>query len=268
MAIQKDKLIYDATTPADGDAVAAFLRTGSGALTSTNVSGKEGLDVNVINGIAVDIDYTTDSVTAHQGGTWEVEIAAAQTIGVTATDLDIRDLTSASDSVAAVQSGTWTVEATQGTSPWVVSATDLDIRDLSSASDSVSAVQSGTWEVEIAAGQSIAVTATDLDIRDLSDASDSVLAKDCAQALLTTVKSVSTSAALVAAALTGRRRILVQNLGSKAVYVGASGVTNTGAGKGIRVAAGSNMEIPLGAGAALHAVAESGTQECIVMELA
>jgi hypothetical protein len=55
---------------------------------------------------------------------------------VTATNLDIRDLTNATDSVTAHQGGTWTV----GVSGTVaVSATDLDIRNLSAAQDTVAA---------------------------------------------------------------------------------------------------------------------------------
>jgi len=105
------------------------------------------------------------------GSTVDVAITG-QPISVTATDLDIRDLSSATDSIAAVQSGSWNVglantsgtinineiadDSTrqlglvyQGTSPWVITATDLDIRDLSSATDSVSAIQGTTpWSVK------------------------------------------------------------------------------------------------------------------------
>lgn len=65
---------------------------------------------------------------------------------VSATDLDIRDLSSATDSVTVV-------------------ATDLDIRDLAFATDKVDV-----------SGSSVTATATDLDIRDLSAAQDSVSA--------------------------------------------------------------------------------------------
>jgi hypothetical protein len=56
----------------------------------------------------------------------------------------------------------------------IVSATDLDIRDLSQATDSVTAHQGGTWSVDVA--NTVTVQATDLDIRDLTAASDSVAA--------------------------------------------------------------------------------------------
>lgn len=64
MGLSKDKLIYDSTTPSDGDSVAAFLRTGTSALTST-IAGS--LDVNVTNLTAADVDirdlvFATDKV--------------------------------------------------------------------------------------------------------------------------------------------------------------------------------------------------------------
>lgn len=67
-------------------------------------------------------------------------------IVVTATDLDIRDLAFASDSVTAHQGGTWTVDSI--TNDVNVTATDLDIRDLAFASDSVTSHQGGTWIID------------------------------------------------------------------------------------------------------------------------
>jgi len=91
----KDQLIFDTTdagTIADSDSVGAYLRASDGTLlTHTDVGGKKALDVRVAEGINVEVDlsYTDDSVTAHQGGTWTIQ----------ATDLDIRDLSAAQDSV-------------------------------------------------------------------------------------------------------------------------------------------------------------------------
>lgn len=141
--------------------------------------------------------------------TQRVTIATDDVVGVQATDLDIRDLSSATDSVSAVQSGTWATRVQDGSGNAItsttgaldvnidnasiaVTSTDLDIRDLSSATDSVSAAQTGTWSTRTQDGSgnaisstsgaldvnidnaSIAVTSTNLDIRDLSSATDSV----------------------------------------------------------------------------------------------
>jgi hypothetical protein len=115
---------------------------------------------------------------------------------VTATDLDIRDLSSAQDSVEVLQAshdnlnananiqvgnadvangnpvpisdagGSITIDGSV-----TVSATDLDIRDLAFATDSVDV--SGS---DVTVSNTVTVQATDLDIRDLSATSDSVSA--------------------------------------------------------------------------------------------
>lgn len=61
---------------------------------------------------------------AVSGTEMQVDVLTMPTTTVTATDLDIRDLTSASDSVAAVQSGTWNV-GTVTTVSTVTAVTDI-----------------------------------------------------------------------------------------------------------------------------------------------
>jgi hypothetical protein len=106
MAIHK--LVFDATdadTLAASANVGAFLRSADGTLlTHTDVGGKMALDVRVAEGINVEVDLTfaedsvdvSGSVVALDAGT----LAALENITVSATDLDIRNLSAASDSVA------------------------------------------------------------------------------------------------------------------------------------------------------------------------
>jgi hypothetical protein len=184
-----------------------------------------------------DLDETTDSVTAHQGGSW--------TVTATATDLDIRDLDFATDSVDVSGSSvsvTGDVNVTQGTSPWVVSATNLDIRDLAFASDSVTAHQGGSWTV---------------------DTNDAAVANT---AILNTQKdTTTTSAALLASQQAARKYLYVQNLSGAAIFLGASGVTT---GTGIRLDPSAIAEFRLGPAVSLHSVAQSGTRDTRIMELA
>jgi biopolymer transport protein ExbD len=123
-------------------------------------------------------------------------------VTVSATDLDIRDLSASQDNVA-ISDGTDTLAINADGSINVgntvdVSATDLDIRDLSSATDSVEVLQDthddlnvnaniqvGDADVDNAnpvpvsdAGGSLTVDATDLDIRDLSASTDNVAISD------------------------------------------------------------------------------------------
>ena len=125
----KDHLIFDvtdATTMADTDSVGAYVRAGTDGTLIGHVS--DALKVNFSN----------------------------TSIAVTATDLDIRDLTQADE-----------VTVFQGTSPWVVSATDLDIRDLSHTQDSIK-IGDGTDFLAINADGSINVNA-DISVTNGSD---------------------------------------------------------------------------------------------------
>lgn len=121
-------------------------------------------------------------------GTDDLEVNGDGSINVvaTATDLDIRDLTSVSDSVEVLQAThdnlnanvnlqVGDVDVANGNpvpisdagGSLTVDAIDLDIRDLAFATDSVDV-----------SGSSVTVSATDLDIRDLTHASDSVKVGD------------------------------------------------------------------------------------------
>jgi hypothetical protein len=235
--IGKDKLIYDGTTPADGDSVAAFLHA-TNKLTSTTVDAKEGLDVNVLNDIVVDLDgvyATTTNETPDNAGL--IAHTRAATPG-------------AAEQVKRTTAG-----------PMADGVVNANVHGLDTAAFAMG-FNGTTWDRIKAASGAMEVKLM------AADASVALPVKDTAEAFLNTLKAVSSTGAVVVSALSGRRRILFQNQGNKAVYVGPSGVGNTGASTGLKVSAGANIEIPLGAGAALHAISESGTQNCVIMELA
>jgi hypothetical protein len=71
--------------------------------------------------------------------------------------------------------------------------------------------------------------------------------------------------ALFASPLAGRTRVEIQNLGNKAIFVGFGTVT---AVNGTRIAAGGTMSQELGPDLALKAIADSGTQDVRVLQLA
>lgn len=103
---------------------------GTNLITATQDAGKTGLDVNIINDVQLDIDAASGDNIAISDGVDTLAVNADGSINVnaniSATNLDIRDLTFATDKVDVSGSSV------------VVSATDLDIRDLSSVTDSVS----------------------------------------------------------------------------------------------------------------------------------
>lgn len=313
MAITKGQLIADPAVVLDGDSVVSFLRDGAGnVITSTGGA----LDVQVANtSLTVtatnldirDLSFATDKVdvsgssnvaVTDGGGSLTVDGTVAVssvggTVTVSATDLDIRDLAFATDSVTAYQGGSWSA---------TVSATDLDIRDLTHVSDSVkigdgtdflainndgsinvvgsltingqyaedSAHASGAigiYNLAVRADAPAVATSADGDYASQTvDAYNRSWVNTGANVSMSNgAASVTTSSALLVAASAGRRKILVQNAGSKRIFVGASGVSSS---NGIIVPAGADLELEIGPALALHAVAESGTQDVRYLQLA
>jgi hypothetical protein len=81
-----------------------------------------------------------------------------------------------------------------------------------------------------------------------------------------TVVSVTTTAtALPATALTGRRKIYIQNLDNAPIFLGGSGVTIA---NGLRIAAGAVFEDEVGDDIGLFAIVSAGTAEVRILELA
>jgi len=65
--------------------------------------------------------------------------------------------------------------------------------------------------------------------------------------------------------LTARKRVLIQNLGNKAIWIGASGVTIA---SGVRIAAGGNWETEAGPAIAFYGIANTGvTADVRILEL-
>lgn len=161
MPLNLDRLEEIKIVDSNGDELAI---DGSGYITA-NINGTVTVTASDLD--IRDLVYTSDSVTAHQGGTWTIDSITndvsiddgGNSITVDASDLDIRDLDSSQDSVeiktAAGQAlaidGSGYLTVNQGTSPWVVSATDLDIRDLANATDYVAiGDESNLVDLEIA----------------------------------------------------------------------------------------------------------------------
>lgn len=204
-------------------------------------------------------------------------------VDVTATNLDIRDLTHVSDSVKVGDGTDFLAINGDGSINATVSATNLDIRDLTHASDSVK-VGDGTDFLAVNNDGSInaVVTATNLDIRDLTHASDSVKIGDgtdflaintdgslnVASAAYDTVSSdaitVGTSAVeLVAGSpVANRRYLLIQNISSNPIYIGASGVTTS---NGVQIPKSGNLAVDASQG--VYAIAGTASNAVRILEL-
>ncbi len=207
--------------------------------------------------------------------------------------ISIKD--SAGDELAIAADGS--IAVTDNGSSLTVDAVQLDIDDLDHGTDSVK-IGDGTDFLAIAADGSIAVTdnggsltvdAVQLDIDDLNASSDNVAISDGTDTLAVNadgsinVQSVSGGLStwkvtqqtidttvggteLAATPLTGRLRILVQNLGANDVYLKeATGVTTA---NGMELPKGSSFEADLDDVANLFAIAAAGSTDVRIVEYA
>jgi len=84
----KMQTVFDTSSPstiAASDSIGAFVRSSDGTLiTHTTVGGKEGLDVNIVNtlGIDVDLDHTEDSVRLGDGTSYLTSTTVGGDIGL------------------------------------------------------------------------------------------------------------------------------------------------------------------------------------------
>lgn len=192
MGMYKEKLSFDVAGD-EGDVVASFIKGKDATIidsTLTDSDTKSALNVWVKNAIDVDLDYTTDSVTAYQGTSpWVVS--------------------------GTVDIGNWisTIEVTQGTDPWKVADQGCN-------------------------------TGHKITSQNITD----------------------TESEIAATPLTGRSRILVQNVGADTVYLKeATGVSTAD----FRLYKNEVLELPIGASLNLFAICATGkTATLKIWELA
>jgi len=257
MGISINELIYDPSAPDDSSNVGAHLRAGTDGTPIGAVGDALKVDIGSVSDLDIrDLEFATDKVDASGS---EVSLDAAtlavlENITVSATDLDIRDLAFATDSVDVSGS---TVE---------LGATSL------AALENITVEVSNEVEITNDVGNPIPVSATDLDIRDLAFATDKVDASGSSvkETGYNTVKSTaqtitSTASQLAATALTGRNRMLIQNLGNQDIYIGAADVTSA---NGVLIPKGASGEWPFSASAIVYAATNGGTSAIRLLELA
>lgn len=221
--------ITDADTIDDSDNVGAFLRSSAGLLlTSTTIGPVEALDVNVANAITIDIDGVYDVSTNPDPDNAGVIVHVR---AATPADAD--------------QTKRTTGAAASSDAVVAANAHGLDTNAFGMGYNGT------TWDrlrTHAATGQ-LAVA-------------------DTAGALKATTQTVGTSSSQIAAtSLANRKKIKVQNLSSRDIYLGeATGVTTA---TGIQVAARGETEwIPCNATATLWAIGDAAALNVRVMEAA
>lgn len=229
MMVGKEKLVLDTTALSDSDNVGAYLRDSNGALlTSTLISGKQALDVNIVAG-PDDPVYDEDS--AATNGEKLMAVAAVRQDALASsvdTDGDHAWLKlNARGALWSVPVGTVADDAVDNENPIKVGSRALAGPLAAVASgDRADAISDLYRRIYVNNGSNIAVKTTAVDVTD-------------------------TAASLVTA-LGGRRQFMIQNLSNKEIYIGPATVATT---DGWRIAAGAAFGIELGENVSLFAVA-------------
>lgn len=241
----KPRLVFDPSDTTESDNIGAYLRDAAGnLLTSTLVSGKQALDVNII-GTASDGIYAEDSTATD----------AENLVAIAAVRQD-----ALSNDVTASGGHGWTKIDSRGalwTAPVGTSAdgsadTEQPVKVGAKALAGVLAATAGNNRVNMV---------TDLYRRLWVNDSPNI-------AILSSNQAVDNTAAfpLPATALAGRRRMIIQNNGTKDIYIGATGVT---AANGAPLARGASMSLDISDSVVVYGKGSSVTASDIrILELA
>jgi hypothetical protein len=132
----------------------------------------------------------------------------------------------------------------------IVAATDLDIRDLSHAQDSVK-IGDGTDLLAVNADGSINVNASPTAMASAARGATSV---------------TTTATKIIATNLANRRKVIVQNLGTKDMFFGHNNTVT--AANGIKVGAGASAELEFGPSLDCYGITAAGTADVRYLEVA
>jgi hypothetical protein len=225
-SLTKHQLGYNATDLANSDQVGANLLAGGTALTATGTS----LDVNVTN-----------------------------TVTVSATNLDIRDLTHASDSIKIGDGTDFLAINTDGS----INVTLATVAD--DDADAGGSVKVGSRAVSILGAVSAANDRADF-ISDLYRRIYVNNQPNIAGNLLNPTVS-NTASQADATPLAGRKRILIQNVSDKNIYLGIDNSVTTSTG--IEIPKKGDLEMEWGENIEIWLISATGiTSDVRILELA
>lgn len=261
LTIDADGIYNVSTNPTpDNIGLIGFTRAATPGLTeqvepiTVGVPADDVVNANVhamdVNSFLMGFDGTTwDRLTLTDG---DLNVNLTNTsIAVTASDLDIRDLTQ-TDEITAYQGGTWTV------------GISADADDAASTYNPIN-VGGVAYDQSTALG---ALSATADRGHMLMDLYRRIFINDAPNRAVASVNKGLTdaAAALVATELAGRMRVLIQNVGSEECEIGPSGVTW---GAGIKISKGGTLALEAGEAVALYGICNtSKTTNVRVFELA
>lgn len=264
MTISKDKIIYSAADN-EGDEVKSFLHA-TLKLTSTTVSGKEALDVNIVSAIMVDLNGFYDvSTNATPDTVGNIMCTRAATPALTDQIQRVTAAAAASDAVVAANVHGQDVNAFamayNGTTWDRLLATGGKLQVLADGTVADDGVDAGNPIKVGSRAVSGALTAvstsgdradllSDLYRRVWVNTAPNIAGSNAA----VSVTDTAGGTALFASPLAGRRKVRIQNLGLTSIYMGFGTVT---AVNGSRLAAGATEDLEMGPDLAFKALAST-----------
>lgn len=215
---------------ATSDSVSSWVKDGSGtAITSTTVGAAQGLDVNILNDISVDMDGVYDS-------------------GNNPNPDNVGMIVHARAAAPADSDQTKRTTGAEASSDAVVAANvhGLDVNSF------LMGYNGTTWD-------RLRTRNNDLKTADVCDTAFTAPTE-------VSVDDTAGGVQLVASALANRKTIFIQNNGKYPIRVGANGVTAT---KGLLVGVGGNINLPAGPSQDFYAICTIAGKSCPVgiMEL-
>jgi len=277
--IGKGRLVFNSTTPSKGDEVAAYI-FGDNRITSTDVDGDEGLDVNVLNDLNCDLDGVYNvSTNADPDNVGLIGHVRNATPGDTHQTLRWTGAAPSSDSVDPANLQAMDVNGFDmgwDTDHWdrihaTAGAKHVYIDDVNSSAEFpiVGDVADDTAD----SGNPIKIgwRATNAALTELSAANDRAdgISDIYRRQMVNNAPNVGISGAVVAVDETGpdqldgtkqsgRLWVILQNQSSDPAFIGGSGVTATGATKGFELPGGATEQLPLGEFVDVYAICASG----------
>jgi hypothetical protein len=293
--ISKERLVFDPAAADESDNLGVYLRSADGTLlTHTTIGAKEALDVNVENTVTVeatdldirDLAFATDSVDV-SGSSVSISGDVNVTQGtdpwvVSATDLDIRDLDASQDNVA--------IDGiSAGGNALVINAdgsinvnADIDIVNGAEKAEDSAHASGDIGQYVLAVREDVLASSTSADgdyasfkVNDvgalwveLADKTLNVLPPSHTGWLVSQNTINDTAELIVAADLTNRRKILIQNVSGAArtIHLGHSNAVTDA--NGIRLSAGAATELELAAGVDIYAIGPAAGADIRIAEFA
>jgi len=268
MGFDKDKLIFDSTDPSAGDQIATYLYASDGtAFDHTTGS----LHVDVQNVVSVDDNgssLTIDNAELVSMDATLTALSKAEDSAHTTGDQGIQSLAVANHTEGALHSADGDYAPLQVDSSGrlrIIGDLDITSQVADDDADSGNPLKVGGSGVS---GALTALSATGDRYDMLGDLYRRTYVNDSPNiAIKLTAPTVSTTEVEIAPTPQGgRRRIVVQNLSNKHIYIGPTGVLST---TGIRIAQGGTMELPWGEDIPLFAISTAGVASDVrVLEVA